>query len=156
MSQATLPSGKYHNSNLFSGYYLDERVYALDAWDCDDDAHEAFETVRDLYESEKDLGNYDEAQLRNFWIDEVLDALGYEPLPETPILDARGSIDRTLYDSSSARMNAAAMKADGEHAGMYGQSLSIIEAKQWDADFTERFSERRSYRDASHQIKFYL
>jgi hypothetical protein len=157
MSQATLPSGPYRNSNLFSGYYLDERVYDLDAWDCDAEAREAFETIRDIYETEKSaLDSYDESPLREHWIDEVLAVLGHETLSETPILDARGSIDRTLYGTDDERLNAAVMKADEEYAGMYGQSLSILEAKQWDADFTERFSERRSYRDASHQIKFYL
>lgn len=44
MSQATL-SGGYHNSNLFSKYYLDERVYDLDAWDCDEEAREVFEEL---------------------------------------------------------------------------------------------------------------
>lgn len=156
MSQATLP-GPYRNSNLFSGYYLDERVYGLDAWNCDAEAREAFETIRELYETERDaLESYDESPLREHWIDEVLEILGYETLSETPILDARGSIDRTLYDTGQQRMSAAVMKSDGEYAGMYRQSLSILEAKQWNAEFTERFSERRSYRDASHQIKFYL
>lgn len=142
MSQATLTDAPYTNSNLFSGYYLNERVHELDAWDCNTEAREAFEAIRDLYETEKDiLDSYDEDPLRRHWIDEVLSALGYETLSETPILDARGSIDRTLYNTGDERMNAAMMKADGEYAGMYGQSLSILEAKQWDADFTERFSE---------------
>jgi hypothetical protein len=157
MSQATLSQGPYRNSNLFSGYYLDEHVYELDAWDCDAEAREAFEALSDLYETRKDaLSSYDEAPLRNHWIDKVLEELGYETLEETPLVDARGSIDRTLYDTEDDQMVAAVMKADGEHTGMYGQSLSILEAKQWDADFTERFSDQRSYRDASHQIKSYL
>ncbi|WP_435077774.1 Eco57I restriction-modification methylase domain-containing protein [Halococcus sp. AFM35] len=156
MSQATLP-GRYRNSNLFSGYYLDERVFGLDEWDCDAEAEQAFEELQTLYEAEGDtLESYDEDPLRRHWIDEVLSILGYESLPETPILDARGSIDRALYDSADERRHAAAMKADGEYAGIYGQSLSVLEAKQWDADFTERFGEARSYRDASHQIKYYL
>ena len=33
MSQATLGESPHHNSKLFSGYYLDERVDELDAWD---------------------------------------------------------------------------------------------------------------------------
>jgi len=33
MSQATLGSSPHQNSKLFSGYYLDERVDELDAWD---------------------------------------------------------------------------------------------------------------------------
>jgi type I restriction-modification system DNA methylase subunit len=157
MSQATLSQGPYRNSNLFSGYYLDEQVYELDAWDCDAEAREAFEALSDLYETRKDaLSSYDEAPLRNHWIDKVLEELGYETLEETPLVDARGSIDRTLYNTEDDQMTAAVMKADGEHTGMYGQSLSILEAKQWDADFTERFSDQRSYRDASHQIKSYL
>jgi hypothetical protein len=157
MSQATLSPNPYRNSNLFSGRYLDEHVYELDAWDCDEEAREAFETINDLYETRKDaLSSYDEAPLRNNWIDEVLEALGYATLPETPLVDARGSIDRTLYDTEDDQMAAAVMKADREHTGMYGQSLSILEAKQWDADFTERFSDQRSYRDASHQLKSYL
>jgi type I restriction-modification system DNA methylase subunit len=156
MSQATLP-GRYRNSNLFSGYYLDERVFGLDEWDCDEEAERVFEELRELYVAERDaLASYDESPLREHWIDEVLSILGYEPLSETPILDARGSIDRTLYDSGSERRAGAVMKGDGEYAGMYDQSLSILEAKQWDADFTARFSETRSYRDASHQIKYYL
>ena len=157
MSQAMLSQGPYRNSNLFSGYYLDEHVYELDAWDCDAEAREAFEALSDLYETRKDaLSSYDEAPLRNHWIDKVLEELGYETLEETPLVDARGSIDRTLYDTEDDQMAAAVMKADGEHTGMYGQSLSILEAKQWDVDFTERFSEQRSYLDASHQIKSYL
>ncbi|EMA38925.1 putative restriction/modification enzyme [Halococcus morrhuae DSM 1307] len=156
MSQATLP-GRYRNSNLFSGYYLDERVFGLDEWDCDGAAEQAFEELQALYEAERGtLESYDEDPLRRHWIDEVLSILGYESLPETPILDARGSIDRALYDSADERRAAAAMKADGEYAGIYGQSLSVLEAKQWDADFTARFGEQRSYRDASHQIKYYL
>ncbi|EMA48131.1 putative restriction/modification enzyme, partial [Halococcus morrhuae DSM 1307] len=86
----------------------------------------------------------------------MLEALGYETLEETPLVDARGSIDRTLYDTEDDQMAAAVMKADGEHTGMYAQSLSILEAKQWGADFTDRFSDQRSYRDASHQLKSYL
>jgi len=33
MSQATLGESPHQNSKLFSGYYLDERVDELEAWD---------------------------------------------------------------------------------------------------------------------------
>lgn len=33
MSQATLSTAPYRNSNLFSGHYLKERVDDLDEWD---------------------------------------------------------------------------------------------------------------------------
>jgi type I restriction-modification system DNA methylase subunit len=156
MSQAT-HLGQYRNSNLFSNHYLDERVFGLDEWDCDEEAERAFKRLQDLYDAEQGtLASYDEDPLRRHWIDKVLEILGYEPLSETPILDANGSIDRTLYDTAEDRRAGAMMKADGEHAGVYDRSLSVLEAKQWNADFTQRFSETRSYRDASHQIKHYL
>ena len=57
MSQATLGSDPYRNSNLFSAYYLDERVGDLDAWDCDVEAQEAFdEIVYELYGLEVETG----------------------------------------------------------------------------------------------------
>lgn len=64
MSQATLGSGPYRNSNLFSGYYLDERVADLDAWDCDEEAAEAFEQIRNLWDKEGTLlPSYNEDEL---------------------------------------------------------------------------------------------
>jgi hypothetical protein len=77
MSQATL-GGAYRNSNLFSNYYLEERVYGLDAWDCDEAAQEAFDALRELYATEGGtVADYDEDNLRNRWIDEIVeDAVG--------------------------------------------------------------------------------
>ncbi len=50
MSQATLSDRPYANSNLFSGYYLDERIEDREEWDCDDAASEALEELQDLYD----------------------------------------------------------------------------------------------------------
>ena len=157
MSQATLGETPYLNSSLFSGYYLDERVVDLEEWDCDDDAAQAFETLRELWEAEGDLlPSYKEDELLGAWIDEVLDMLGFDTLQETTLPSGGGYNDRLLFDSADARREAARQKRDGNIEGMYGRSAAVLEAKQYDADFTERFSEQRSYRDASHQIKYYL
>jgi len=157
MSQATLGETPYLNSSLFSGYYLDERVVDLEEWDCDDDAAQAFETLRELWEAEGDLlPSYKEDELLGAWIDEVLDVLGFDTLQETTLPSGGGYNDRLLFDSADARREAARQKRDGNIEGMYGRSAAVLEAKQYDADFTERFSEQRSYRDASHQIKYYL
>ncbi|RLM32578.1 Eco57I restriction-modification methylase domain-containing protein [Haloarcula sp. Atlit-120R] len=156
MSQATLGS-PYRNSDLFAGYYLDERVADLDDWECDDDAAQAFEDLQALWEAEGDLlPSYNEDELLGAWIDEVLDILGFDTLQETTLPDSGGYNDRLLFESADARRDAARQKRDGNTEGMYGLSAAVLEAKQWDADFTERFSEQRSYRDASHQIKYYL
>ena len=94
MSQSVPSIDPYRNSDLFSNYYPDERVFELDEWDCNEEAERAFEELQALYDAERGtLENYDEDPLRRHWINEVLSILGYEPLPETSILDARGSVD---------------------------------------------------------------
>ncbi|ESP88009.1 Eco57I restriction-modification methylase domain-containing protein [Candidatus Halobonum tyrrellensis] len=157
MSQATLPSGPYVNSDLFSGHYLDERVGDLDGWDCDAEADEAFEALDSHWDGERELvEGYNEDTLLGSWIDVVLDALGYDTIQETSLPDTGGYIDRVLYDSAESRRDAMAMKQDGELTGTFGTACALLEAKRWDEAFTERFSEQRSYRDASHQVKYYL
>ena len=157
MSQATLSATAYRNSNLFSGYYLDERVEDLEAWDCDEEAEAVFEELRALWEHERELvGSYKEDELLGSWIDEVLDVLGFGTLSETTLPDGSGYNDRLLFESADARRGASLKKKSGDSQAMYNLASAVLEAKQWDADFTERFAEQRSYRDASHQTKYYL
>ncbi|MBX0305282.1 Eco57I restriction-modification methylase domain-containing protein [Haloarcula salinisoli] len=157
MSQATLSSTPYRNSSLFSGYYLDERIDDLEEWECDDEAEEAFEALQHLWDLEGELvSSYNEDELLDSWIDEVLDVLGFGTLSETTLPDSGGYNDRLLFESDEKRRDAAKRKRDGETEAMYGLASAVLEAKQWDADFTKRFNEQRSYRDASHQIKYYL
>ncbi|RLM96248.1 Eco57I restriction-modification methylase domain-containing protein [Haloarcula sp. Atlit-7R] len=157
MSQATLGSTPYRNSSLFSGYYLDERIDDLEEWDCDDEAQEAFEALQQLWDLEGELvSSYKEDELLDSWIDEVLDILGFGTLSEPTLPNSGGYNDRLLFESGEKRRDAAKRKRDGETEAMYGLASAVLEAKQWDADFTKRFNEQRSYRDASHQIKYYL
>ena len=157
MSQATLGSGPYRNSSLFSGYYLDERVADLDAWDCDEEAEEAFEQIRDLWNQEGALlPSYKEDELIDTWIAEILDILGYGTSSEVTLPDGGGYVDRLLFKNEVVRRESARQALDSGTEGHFSRALSILEAKQWDADFEKFFSEQRSYRDASHQIKFYL
>ncbi|GAB7011978.1 Eco57I restriction-modification methylase domain-containing protein [Halolamina salina] len=157
MSQSTLGSTPYRNSDLFSGYYLQERVDDLEEWDCDDEAEAVFEELRELWEGEGELlAGYNEDTLLGSWIDPVLDALGYDTIQETSLPDTGGYIDRVLYPDAADRREAMSMKQDGQLSGAFGRAAALLEAKQWDTDFTQRFSEQRSYRDASHQVKYYL
>ena len=74
MTQATLEKLPFNNSNLFSAYYLSERLRDRSEWDCDEDAREALDNITELYELEKDLlPSYKEDPLIDSWIDEVLD-----------------------------------------------------------------------------------
>ncbi|MFC7130554.1 Eco57I restriction-modification methylase domain-containing protein [Haloferax chudinovii] len=157
MSQATLGSAPYLNSNLFSGYYLDERVADRDAWDCDEEAEAVFEELRTLWRNEKTLvEGYNEDTLLGSWIDQMLDVLGFDTIQETSLPNSGGFIDRVLYDSPEDRRDAMAMKQDGMLSGTFGRASALLEAKQWDAGFNKTFSEQRQYRDASHQVKYYL
>ena len=157
MSQATIGSGPYRNSNLFSGYYLDERVGDLDAWDCDEEAEEAFEQIRDLWNKEGTLlSSYNEDELIDTWVAEVVDILGHGASSEVTLPDGGGYVDRLLFEDDDTRREGAKRARDGDHEGLFSRASAILEAKQWDADFEARFAEQRSYRDASHQIKYYL
>lgn len=157
MSQATAPTGSYLNSNLFSGYYLDERLSDLDAWNCDVEARETFDELRELWANERALvGSYKEDELLGAWISKVLDTLGFDTIAEPTLPDGGGYVDRLLFESVEARRGAAERKLHDDDEGLFNRACCLLEAKQWNTDFSKRFSEDRQYRDASHQVKFYL
>ncbi|VTT86305.1 Possible restriction /modification enzyme [Halorubrum sp. DM2] len=157
MSQATLGDAPYRNSDLFSGYYLDERVNDLEDWERDDEAEAAFEVLSELWALEKDLvGSYNEDELLDQWITEVCSVLGFDTISEGTLPDSGGYVDRLLYESDEKRREAAERKLQDDTEGMFAKAAALVEAKQWGHDFDQRFSEDRSYRDASHQVKYYL
>lgn len=47
-------------------------------------------------------------------------------------------------------------RASNDYSTVYDNAVTVLEAKQWDADFNQRFSEDRNYFNASQQIKYYL
>ncbi|WP_181691047.1 Eco57I restriction-modification methylase domain-containing protein [Natronomonas sp. LN261] len=158
MSQSTLSERPYVNSNLFSGHYLDERLRERDEWDCDDRARQAMDELRTLYDLEGDLvGGYGEDALIDNWIDEVLDVLGFGTQDEVSLPDGGGFVDELLFETPTDRRDAAKVYLDTEDTtDLFERGIGIVEAKQWDADFTVQFSEQRPYRNASHQTKHYL
>lgn len=158
MTQATVLGQSYFNSNLFSSYYLDERLIDRAEWNCDDEAREAMEDLQELYDLEEGLvSGYGEDALIDNWIDEVLDILGFGTQEEVTLPDGSGFVDELLFENPTARRNAAEVYLDTENTiDLFERGTGIVEAKQWEADFNSRFSERRPYRNASHQIKHYL
>ncbi|ELY88596.1 Eco57I restriction-modification methylase domain-containing protein [Natrinema altunense] len=158
MSQATLSDRPYTNSNLFSGYYLDERIQDREEWDCDDAARAAMDDLQSLYDLESGLvDGYKEDPLIDNWIDEVLEVLGFGTNVETTLPEGGGYIDVLLFENTEARRDAAEVYLSSEDTtDLFERGVGLVEAKQWDADFTTRFSDQRPYRNASHQIKHYL
>jgi hypothetical protein len=119
MSQATFSTEPYLNSNLFSGHYLDERVDSLDAWDCDEEVRDVFQRLRTLWNAEKNLvESYEEDELLESWIDEVVDALGFGKLSETT-LPGGGYTDRMLFNSTEKRREAAFERMEGRTGATY-------------------------------------
>ncbi len=158
MTQATLEKLPFHNSNLFSAYYLSERLRDRSEWDCDDDAREVLDEITELYELEKDLlPSYKEDALIDSWIDEVLDILGYGTNVETTLPEGDGYVDVLLFEDTQTRRDAAEVYlSSNDTTDLFEGGISLLEAKQWDADFSKRFSENRPYYNASQQIRRYL
>jgi type I restriction-modification system DNA methylase subunit len=158
MSQATLAERPYLNSNLFSSHYLDERLEDREEWDCEEAAREAMGELQSLYADEGSLvAGYNEDPLIDNWIDEVLTILGFGTQVETTLPEGGGYVDALLFEDDAARRDAAEVYLSSDDTtDLFAGSVGLVEAKQWDADFTEQFSEQRQYRNASHQIKHYL
>ena len=158
MSQATLTDHPYVNSNLFSGHYLDTRLREREEWECDEAATEALAELQTLYDLEGELApGYGEDALIDNWIGEVLEILGFGSQEEVTLPGGGGFVDELLFESSGDRRDAAGVYLRTEDTtDLFEGGIGLVEAKQWDADFTARFSEQRPYRNASHQIKHYL
>ena len=158
MSQATLTERPYVNSGLFSTHYLDERLPDTDEWGCDKRAREVMGDLQSLYELEGQLvTSYGEDALIDNWIEEVLDTLGFGTQAEVTLPEADGYVDSLLFETPKKRREAAQVYLDTQDTtDLFERGIGLLEAKQWDADFTQRFSEQRPYYNASQQIKRYL
>lgn len=83
--------------------------------------------------------------------------LAFGTQSETTVPGSGGGYnDRLLFDSEETRRDAAKRAMDGNQKAMYETASAVLEAKQWDTNFSKKFDEQRSYRDAAHQIKYYL
>jgi hypothetical protein len=55
MDQTMATDDPYTNSDLFSSYYLDERLQRLDVWECGDSARETLNQLQELFDQESHL-----------------------------------------------------------------------------------------------------
>lgn len=150
----------YNNSELFLEHFLDTEVPKRREWDCDDESTDTYDALHELYENEYEDGyveNYDnEDDNLSKWIEEVLDHLGYDYLGETGLPGTTGAVDRVLFSSETPRKDSVMPRASNDYDTVYDNAVTILEAKQWDADFDQKFSEDRNYFNAGNQIKYYL
>ncbi|ERH11388.1 MAG: type I restriction-modification system methyltransferase subunit [halophilic archaeon J07HB67] len=157
MSRATPGDTPYRNAELFTNYYLDNRVQELDEWRVDEESKATFSRLQSVWDRERELvDDYTEGELLDAWIEPVLSALGYSWLSETTLPEGGGQTDLLLFDSVDERAAATRRRQTGEPRATFGAATAVLEAKRWGVSFDRRLSERRSYRDASHQINYYL
>lgn len=149
----------YNNSELFSERYLDTQLKHRPEWDCTSEAEATLSRLVELYNQEyNSVTGYtnNEEDTLDKWIEAVLEILGYEYLGETGFTGASGSVDRILFETHEKRVAAEDPRNESDYSNVYKNVATILEAKPWDADFSERFSEERNYFNASQQIKYYL
>jgi hypothetical protein len=133
MSEVLMQADPYVNSNLFSSYYLRERVDDLDAWDCDPEVKEVFEGLQELYQVEGEyLPGLKEDPLIDAWINPVLETLGFSRIPEMTLPNGGGYVDRLLFESANDRRDASHLNADGQASAAFSHGVTILKAKQWE------------------------
>lgn len=151
MVQSTLSAKPYRNEGLFNARYLDGDLQSLDDWDCDAEARRALDCIARQFESEYEyvsgLGDNEEDETKDKWIKPVFEVLGFDSKTETNLDGQRGEVDYSLFPGESARQ-------DAEYE--YDGAVTVLEAKTWNADFDEKYSERRNYYSADYQIRYYL
>lgn len=153
MSEGTRDSRPYVDAGPFSRQSLDEAVPETDHWDCDRDARDAFDALAGRYGEAADrLGGDTEAELRDVWIDEVLDVLGYDVLREPPVPRGRGHVDYALFESADDRRRA---RRCGDAEATFHDALGILETERWGADL-DRADAGGPSTNASTRVRHHL
>jgi hypothetical protein len=138
------------NRNLFSETYLETQC-AKDFVPIEKESREVFRTLSELrrHSRPERFGPGKEQQLREEYLDKVLDILGWSRTSEGRI-PSDGKPDYTLFRDSSDKDTALS------HVGtieFFQDAIGLCEAKHWGADLHKAASEGRSPRG---QIYGYL
>jgi len=145
LAQTTLI--RYNNKNLFSNYYLDNKVKTSAEWTKNDHIA-AFSEIKKLYNEErKSFENFNEAQLIKHFLDPIFKILLFEPETE----EAAGSEfpDFALFKDKNSRDEAHKNKGT---ISFYTNVLAIGEAKKWDADIDSKpIHQLRNYLDVTER-----
>ena len=117
-----------YNKNLFSNYYLENRVKVSDELKKDEHI-EAFSKIKQKYDEEKASFGNNEAQLRKHFLDAVFDILLYESEVEEA---TQGQFpDYGFFKDKQSRDEAHKNKGN---VSFYKNALAIGEAKAWDVE----------------------
>ncbi|TRZ92279.1 MAG: hypothetical protein D4R88_00680, partial [Methanosarcinales archaeon] len=127
MAQTTL--SPYNNKNLFSNYYLNNKVKSSSEWRKDNHIA-AFSEIKKLYDEEKkSLETFNEAQLIKHFLDPIFKLLLFEPETE----EAAGSEfpDYAFFNDKVSRIEAHKNKGT---ISFYTNVIAIGEVKKWNIE----------------------
>ncbi|MDP2766642.1 MAG: N-6 DNA methylase, partial [Candidatus Methanoperedens sp.] len=146
MAQTTL-NPIYYNRNLFSNYYLDNKVKTRSEWE--KDYHiEAFSKIKKLYDEEREsFENFNEAQLIKHFLDPIFKIL----LFESEVEEAAGSEfpDYAFFRDKTSRDEAHKNKGT---ISFYTNALAIGEVKKWDTELDGKpIHQLRNYLDVTEK-----
>jgi hypothetical protein len=140
LAQTTL--SPYNNKNLFSNYYLNNKVKSSSEWRTDNHIA-AFSEIKKLYDEEKkSFETFNEAQIIKHFLDPIFKILLFEPETE----EAAGSEfpDYAFFKDKVSRIEAHKNKGT---ISFYTNAIAIGEAKKWDLDLDGK---------PIHQLRNYL
>jgi len=147
----------YHNTGLFSDYFLERRLHEVEGWDTDArDAADVQARLRTLYEgSRANLeASANEAQTEQVFIRPLLDASGFVYDVQTG-LPAWGGAERPDY---AVFPSQEALDGALPHRGrlsFYAGADTIIDAKAWETHL-DALDRTQSRKTPSQQIGGYI
>jgi Alw26I/Eco31I/Esp3I family type II restriction m6 adenine DNA methyltransferase len=123
----------YKNSDLFSNYFLNERLPESNLWECSG-VENKFEEIYKLYtEKEKILISAKESQIEEEWIRPIFKILElfYIPQPPAPVLGTVKEPDYAFYASEVEKNNAYKLKGNKR---IFESAIAVGDAKRWNVD----------------------
>ncbi|WP_458188544.1 Eco57I restriction-modification methylase domain-containing protein [Haladaptatus sp. NG-WS-4] len=144
------------NRDLFSNYYVEERLPETEAWDDVDNTslREAYDRIRELWSREKDTAaKRNESRLEAKFIRPLFRTLG---IP----FEARekgGRNDRLpdygFFESTTAARDACERRDGGD---FYDDAVAVADAKRWGRPLDTRGERNRDFENPSYRIHVYL
>ncbi|MFP4647442.1 MAG: N-6 DNA methylase, partial [Candidatus Acetothermia bacterium] len=124
----------HNNQELFSNYYLGERLPDRDIWQEPKGLEETYRELSQLYEERKNiLEATKEAQTEEEWIKPILHILGFKyiPQPSETIFDTTKVPDYAFFLNDKEKEQAY-KSVEEDKKELFDYALAVGDAKRWD------------------------
>jgi hypothetical protein len=145
----------FENEDLFSRHFLEERIQKLPEWECDEEAREAFNQIKAIYDgNEEFLKKCNEKNLRKEFINKVLDIIGFQDSysVDDTITETGKEPDYAFFETEEKKKEA---KIDDR---LFEECKIVGDAKQWDINFDKDKKGEPIFdnKNPSFQVYYYL